>query len=122
LVSSVVRTALANGYEKISKTDVSTLSLILLDSDEATLQRIADSPDFPMLARILAKGLLSEKGFDAVERILTRVHGRTMGDFQSDSTEPSMGSITLSVVPSPAELERNPDAKERIIDVLPIRS
>ena len=48
----------------------------MLQLDESTLKEYITKKDIPMLVRILAKAMLSGKGFEIVEKMLDRSIGR----------------------------------------------
>ncbi len=68
----------AQGRGKTSKADIDLAYLTALEMDEDEMKRVASDKTAPMLVRIACRQLLKERGFDIMERMLDRAHGRAM--------------------------------------------
>ena len=68
----------AKGYDPASKQDVNENYKQMLQLEESSLKELMGNKDKPMFVRIIAKALLSGKGFDIVEKMLDRSDGRPM--------------------------------------------
>lgn len=52
--------------------------MAMVNIDEATLDKIALDMTKPMLTRIVARNMKSGKGFDVIERMIDRAHGKAV--------------------------------------------
>jgi hypothetical protein len=66
------------GHGRVSNTQVAEAYEILIALKEKELIEWTNDKDRPMLLRIVGKALLSGKGFENIERILDRVHGKAI--------------------------------------------
>ena len=66
------------GYKRPSDSEIVELCGLLLSLSEEELKNIEKSDEFPMVMKIIASRLLSNKGFETVEKILDRIYGRTI--------------------------------------------
>lgn len=64
------------GYEPASRSDIEETYLMLFQLKQKELERYAKSTTKPMLVRIVAKAILSRKGFDVIEKMLDRGVGK----------------------------------------------
>lgn len=78
LVSSVVKELNEKGVEQVTPVQIVGLFQSLLNLTEPELKTIINDPQQPMLNRIVAKNMLDKKGFEIIERMLDRVHGKAM--------------------------------------------
>lgn len=62
------------GIHGLSPTDVKGIYEQLIDSEQAILTRITNDPKQPMAARIAAKQLLGNRGWEIVKDMLDRAH------------------------------------------------
>jgi len=65
------------GHERISKAEIKEVYETLIVQTEATLVDIAKDKTKPMLFRIVAKAILSNKGFELIEKMLARIHAKS---------------------------------------------
>lgn len=75
-VSEILGQLKEAGYENIKPTQITDIYETLISVDRETLYNLAGEEKQPMIIRIVAKGILSNKGFDIIERMLDRVHGK----------------------------------------------
>lgn len=76
VVAKVVADLLEEGYDNVSRSQIVDAFEILLNLDEERLKEIVKDSAQPMLFRITAKQLLSDKGFSILKDLLDRAHGR----------------------------------------------
>lgn len=66
------------GYKCPSDSEIVEICWLMLSLSEDELKRIRDSDEFPMIMKIIASRLLSNRGFETVEKILDRIYGKTI--------------------------------------------
>ena len=64
------------GYERVSATDVHEAFERLVNLQEDQLKKLSTSVNEPILVRIVAKALIDKRGFDYLEKLLDRAHGK----------------------------------------------
>ena len=74
-VSAVLDELKAEGYENIKRSQIVDVYETLLVLPESKLRDIV-SGEQPMIYRIIAKEMLSKRGFDVIERMLDRTQGK----------------------------------------------
>lgn len=74
-VSAVLEEIKKNG-ESITKSILQEIYTTMMALNEADLKEIVHHKELPMMYRIIAKELLSKKGFDIIEKMLDRAHGK----------------------------------------------
>ncbi len=94
-----------NGLEQLSNSDATSLYGFLLNADRATLERIKEDKDISIIASILAKQLLSSKGWEIMKDILDRIHWKAIQKKDTDNTgdDKRIGSVTLHMINSREE-------------------
>lgn len=94
-VSSVLNELKEKGVEQVSSRNIIDLfeSLMNLTSDE--LKDFANDPKQPMVNRIVAKEMLNKKGFDIIEKMIERAHGKSPQKIESTNTNIDLSTITL---------------------------
>lgn len=73
-------------YSPASKADIETNYMAMLQLEEKKLSEIVNDKTQPMLIRILAKNMLSGKGFDIIEKMLDRGIGKPKQTNEIDVT------------------------------------
>lgn len=76
LISSLVTDLKAKGYERATATTVTEAIEHLINLPESELKELIEDKGQPLSVRIIGKQLLSAKGFEALEIILSRAQGR----------------------------------------------
>ena len=76
LISSLVTDLKAKGYERATATTVTEAIEHLINLPESELKELIEDKGQPLSVRIIGKQLLSTKGFEALEIILSRAQGR----------------------------------------------
>ena len=87
LVSSILAD-LKNKGELVTRHMVTETYQVLMSLNEEQLKEIANDKEQPMLNRIVAKEMLSKKGFDIIEKMMDRANGKAtiMQEISQDVT------------------------------------
>lgn len=90
----------ANGYKKLSKSDIEQLYSYLIDCTAEELKQIANDENRTMVIRIVAKQILSKDGFNAIETMLNRMHGKPSQTqiLAGDNENPLNMSLNINIV------------------------
>lgn len=84
LVSTVLDELAAEGYVPITKAQVEMTYKNMISLGEDKLREIGMNKELPMIFRILAREILKTRGFDVVERMIDRVHGKPKENLKVD--------------------------------------
>ena len=76
LVSYTLDLLKKEGCEQVSAEQVKQIYTLLISLSQERLMVLANDKDTPMLYRIVAKEILSKKGFEVIEKMLDRAHGK----------------------------------------------
>ncbi|GIV35442.1 MAG: hypothetical protein KatS3mg031_2977 [Chitinophagales bacterium] len=76
LFTDMARELKAQGYENVTAPRLIEAYEILLGLPEEKLKEIMTDKDQPVLFKILIKGMISSKGYELIEKMLDRVHGK----------------------------------------------
>lgn len=76
LVAEIVNELKTEGIKPVRKTDVQDVYMMIINLPIPEITEIAKNPEKPALVRIIAKAILSNKGFEIVEKMLDRAHGK----------------------------------------------
>lgn len=87
LVSTVTASLNAAGVAQVSNADVNAVYKTLLNLTEGELVKMVNDEDQPMLIRIVAKSMLNKKGFEVIEKMMERVHGKPASVISLQKTE-----------------------------------
>ena len=87
LVSSILAD-LKNKGELVTRHMVTETYQVLMSLNEEQLKGIANDKEQPMLNRIVAKEMLSKKGFDIIERMMDRANGKANINATIETKEP----------------------------------
>ena len=66
------------GYKRPSDSEIVEICWLMLSLSEDELKRIETGEEFPMIMKIIASRLLSNRWFETVEKILDRIYGKTI--------------------------------------------
>jgi hypothetical protein len=90
LVSGVTDELIKEGYTPVTASEVQQVYKTLLQLTEPRLKAIVADGEQPMLLRIVAKAMLSQKGFEVIEKMMDRGHGRPANvlSLQKTDTDP----------------------------------
>jgi len=101
MVSVVLDTLKKNGYSNIKRSQVVDIYEILLTLPEPVIKGMVADLEMPMIYRIVAKEMLSKKGFDIIEKMINRVHGMPKINAHLEGTgffSPERKNLTIEVV------------------------
>ena len=76
LVSSVTSELKAQGYERVTKAQIAEAMETILNLSEDKVREIVNDKNSPMFLRVVARQLASGKGFEAIQVLLDRAHGK----------------------------------------------
>lgn len=78
MVSSVIKKLRDDGFEEVSREQVRSVYMHLLNLTMKDLKNIINSEDQPALLKIVSKAILSKEGFEVIEKILDRAIGKAV--------------------------------------------
>jgi len=87
LVSSILADLKDKG-ELVTRHMVTETYQVLMSLNEEQLKGIANDKEQPMINRIVAKEMLSKKGFDIIERMMDRANGKANINATIETKEP----------------------------------
>lgn len=70
------------GYKRPSDSEIVEICWLMLSLSEDELKRIESWDEFPMVMKIIASRLLSNRWFETVEKILDRIYGKTINNWK----------------------------------------
>ena len=76
LLSTIVSELRAKGYERATAGTVADAFETLLNVTHEDLVKMGQDPKSPMSLRIVAKGMLNAKGWEVLQAMLDRAHGK----------------------------------------------
>ena len=76
LVSSVLKELQEKGHERVSKGAVRDVYEYLIGLNKEELTKLSKDKKTPMLFSVIAKEIIGKKGFEVIERMLDRAHGK----------------------------------------------
>lgn len=76
LVSSIIQDLKEKGIVQVKATDIVEAFEMLFNLESKEIAEIANNDNNPYFIRRVAKEMLSGKGFDIIERMIDRVHGK----------------------------------------------
>jgi hypothetical protein len=90
LISGLITDLKHKGYERASVTNVIEVIELLINLPEDEIKNIIKDDKQPLSVRIVGKQLLSPKGFEAIETVLSRAQGKPKQqmDIQQTNTQP----------------------------------
>ncbi len=75
-VSKTLEELKAEGYEGITPQQVKETYEVLVTLDEDKLKALIADKEQPMINRIVGREILNKKGFEIIEKMLDRAHGK----------------------------------------------
>ena len=85
LLSSIVRELRERGYERATAAQVAEAFETLLNVPEDELADMVKDKSQPMSLRIVGKAMLTAKGWDVLQALLDRVHGKPRQSIEHSS-------------------------------------
>ena len=76
LVSSIIQDLKEKGIVQVKATDIVEAFEMLFNLESKEIAEIANNDKNPYFIRRVAKEMLSGKGFDIIDRMIDRVHGK----------------------------------------------
>ena len=76
LVKSILDEMDKKGLERVTTEQVKGTFQLLFNCSQKELIAYVDDEDSPMILRIVAKEMLTKKGFEIIEKMLDRAHGK----------------------------------------------
>jgi predicted GNAT family acetyltransferase len=77
LVSTVIADMKEKGIEPATAGEIKQLYLCLLNNTKEEIKTIADDETQPQINRIVAKAMMSDKGFEVIAELLNRAIGKS---------------------------------------------
>lgn len=97
----------AEGYECPSPEQISKSFLYLGTLPEEKLKEVLADKERPMMQRIIAKGILANKGIDILERIIDRAYGKIQRiDLTSKGEQIKQDPLQVHVVTNNEEYQK----------------
>lgn len=78
LVSHVIDELKASGYEAVNTQQIVDAYTLMIGLDRDALEKKLKDDNCPVLFRIVIKSMLSGKGFEIIERMIDRAHGKSL--------------------------------------------
>jgi len=76
LVSAVIASLKEEGYEEVTSEHVKQVYQLLIGLDKERITEIKNDKEQSMLFRVVSEAILEEKGFEIIEKMLDRAHGK----------------------------------------------
>ena len=76
LVSTVIADLKAEGYEEVTADHVKQAYQLLIGLDKDKIVEIGKDNEQSMLLRVVSRAILDNKGFEMIEKMLDRAHGK----------------------------------------------
>ena len=81
------------GYTQITKTDITNIYTTLIALNATELSKIKNDNDAPVVFTKIASAILSKEGFDIIERMLDRAHGKATSNSNNSISFPQMPKL-----------------------------
>lgn len=94
LLTELMRDLNAKGYERVTSGQIVEAYETLFGLDESQLKAVTANKALPMVSRIVAKAMLSTRGFEILERMLDRAQGRPKQSIDADVS----GAVNVALV------------------------
>lgn len=75
-MSTIIKELKASGYERVGPSSVVEAFEMMMNLPKEEVKRLSEDPKAPMSARIVSKAMLSPKGWDVLQAMMDRAHGR----------------------------------------------
>ena len=98
LVSSIIQDLKEKGIVQVKATDIVEAFEMLFNLESKEIAEIANNDKNPYFIRRVAKEMLSGKGFDIIERMIDRVHGKPKQ--ATEITGKDGSNLTINFVPA----------------------
>lgn len=107
-VTTVLQDLRAQGYNNVTKQNIADVYQTLLALPNEDLVAIGKDDKQPMICRIIARGMLSNKGFEIIEKMLDRSMGKPGQEVKLEHSGDlfSQPEITIKVIDGPNNTEQ----------------
>ena len=95
-INSVNKELEAQGIKPTTANEIKDIYLRLVNMEMTELKKLVEDDKHPALIRIVGKKILSEKGFDIIEKVLDRAIGKAAQ--QMDVTSGGNTIVTPSII------------------------
>ena len=96
LLSTIVSDLKAKGYERATAGTVVEAFEMLLNVPEKELAEMVNDKNQPMSLRIVGKSMMTAKGWEVLQAMLDRAHGKAKQQLQVDNKGEMNHSITIT--------------------------
>jgi len=103
-INSVNKELEAQGIKPTTANEIKDIYLRLVNMEMTELKKLVEEDKHPALIRIVGKKILSEKGFDIIEKVLDRAIGRPNQTIDVGMSEETRKEIQ-SLFPTKAEID-----------------
>lgn len=100
LVTGIISELEKQGIERVKNDQVIQAFEMLFNCTQEQLTEYAADKEQPMLIRIVAKNMLDKKGFEIVEKMMDRAHGKATQKTDLTSGGEAITEIKLIVIDS----------------------
>lgn len=78
IVGQVIKDLISAGYEPVQPHQVADAYKLMIGLDQRELEEKFKDPSCPVLFRVVIKSMLSGKGFEIIEKMIDRAHGKAL--------------------------------------------
>lgn len=110
VIKEIVGELKDSGFERITESQVRELYEYALTLNLNELKRIQSDEDTPLILRVVCKGLLSNKGYDVLESMLSRLNGRPRQTTMIGGADDN----PIQIIVQNVKPERNPQNLEEL--------
>jgi hypothetical protein len=97
LVGHVLKQLKKAGFQPVTNEEIKKTYTTMLGLSQNKLMEIGKDIKQPMLFRIIVKAILSNKGFENIEKILDRAHGRSVQEINQKIDLDTNKKINISI-------------------------
>lgn len=98
LVGQTVADLKDAGVTAVSKSEIETLYLTLINTTEEELKELLEDKNQPMLVRIVIKNVFAEKGFEIIEKMMDRTLGKPIQTNENINTDVNKPSVAINFI------------------------
>ena len=99
-MTTIIKELKAAGYERVGPSTVVEAFEVMMNLPKDEIKRVSEDPMAPMSARIVSQAMLSRKGWDVLQAMMDRAHGKAKQQVDmAASVSGSVPNITVQVLP-----------------------
>jgi len=98
LVSSTIENLKAEGYEEVTSNHIKQAYQMLIGLDRDKIMEIGKDNEQSMLMRVVSRAILDNKGFEIIEKMLDRAHGKATNKTEVTGAEGEKIEFKIEVV------------------------